>query len=227
MTSTTAATGTAARTIGQGGRVEVAAGVVCLALASLGQLAQFLVTPVSSVGGPPAEMVAQAVAHPAGMRVASWLDVTILFLVPAVLVVGRLAGSPRSVFAAVATAVAFVSTLLGSGYLLVIDVLLQLPGAEPLVAAYLADPVVTTATVGFLVGHVVGFVLLAVALLRAHTVPVWAAVALLLYPLAEFGGQAAGVPAVAVAAYVLLVVAFAACAQVVLRAGRRVAPIAP
>jgi hypothetical protein len=206
---------------------HVAAGVVCLAVASLGQLAQYLVTPVASIGGAPAEMVAEAVAHPAAIRAASWLDVAILFLVPAVLVVGRLAGAPRSVPAAVATAVAFVSTLLGSGYLLVVDVLVQLPGAAPTVAAYLDDPLVSTVTVVFLGGHVLGFLLLAVALWRARTVPVWAAAALLLSPLAEIGGQAAGIPAVTVAAYVLLVAAFAACARAVRVGAVRTGTVAP
>ena len=202
-----------------GVRSVAVAGVMCLAVASLGQLVQYVVTPVSSVGADPGEMLGQAVAHPAAMRAASWLDVAILFVVPAVLFVGRVAGAPRSVLAVVGTAVAFVSTLVGCGYLLVIDVLLQLPGAASTVAAYAADPVVATVTVVFLVGHVAGFVLLAAALWRSRAVPVWAAVALALSPVAEFVGQGAGIRAVTVAGYVLLVLAFGACSRVLLAGG--------
>jgi hypothetical protein len=193
------------------------AGVACLAISAVGQLVQYLVTPLVSQGTEPADLVAQAAAHPSAMRLASWLDLAILFLVPAVLVVGRLAGAARSPLAAVATGITFVTTLLGSGYLLATDVLVQPPGTAAGVAAYLADPVVSTVTLVFLAGHVVGFLLLAVALGRSRAVPVWAAVALGVFPLAEIGGQAIGIRPVSVVAYLLLVVAFGACAAAVLR----------
>ncbi len=199
-------------------RIAAVAGTVCLLAGSVGQLVQYLVTPLVSVGGSPAEQVAQAAAHPAAMRAASWLDLSILFLVPAVLYVGRVAGAPRSAPAAVATGLTFLTTLFGSAYLFAVDVLVQPPADPDAVGAYLSDPLVSTVTLVFLAGHVIGFVLLAVALWRARAVAAWAAVALGLSPILEIGGQAAGVGAVTVAGCALLVVAFAACAAVLLRA---------
>ena len=77
------------------------------------------------------------------------------------------------------------------------------------------------ATVVFLIGHVVSLILLAIALWRIRSVPRWAAVCLALYPVFELAGGGSGLRAVGVVAYLLLVVAFGACAQALVRPGIR------
>ena len=65
---------------------EIIVAVTCLAVGSTGQLVQYLVTPVSESGSAK-DNVAKALAHPAAMQWAAWLDLTILFFLPALVVV--------------------------------------------------------------------------------------------------------------------------------------------
>lgn len=195
-------------------RVMRTACVVCLAVAALGQLVQYLVTPLANEGVSPAAMVAEAAGRPGAMGLARWLDLAILFLVPATLVVGWLAGAPRSVLANVGTAITFLATLMGSAYLFAIDVLVYTGDAQA-VGAYTGDALVSTVTLVFLAGHVVGPIILAVALVRSGSVPWWAGVAVGLSPVLEIGGQAIGLSALTVLADLLLVAAFGACAVAV------------
>ena len=75
---------------------------------------------------------------------------------------------------------------------------------------------VTLATIVFLVGHVLGLVLLAVALWRVRAVPVWAVACLGVSPILEIVGSA-GLKPVGVLAYVLLMAAFVACGMSLVR----------
>jgi hypothetical protein len=190
---------------------EVVVAVVCLALGSVGQLAQFLVTPVDS-GGSVAENAAAAAAAPGRMQAAAWLDLTILFFVPALLVAGRLAAAGTTRLGWVATLIAVGTTLFGIAYVLAPDAMYAGKAPSSAIQAYMDAPVVGVSTVVFLVGHVLGMVLLGIALWRTGQVPRWAGVCLAIYPFAEFGGTGAGVPAVVVAGYLLLTLAFGACA---------------
>jgi hypothetical protein len=200
------------------------AGVACLLLAPLGQLIQFLVSPVKQADSA-AEQVAAAAAHADAMRLAVVLDLPILLILPAVLYAGLVAG--RSRLAAAGTALTFV-TALGAGYLLAQDVVVQVAagqadraGAVALVEGYESGGVVTGLVVLYLVGHVVGFILLGIALIRSRVVPVWAGVALCVWPLAEMGGEGSGVWIVAAVGFALLLAGFAACAVRLARAGTR------
>ena len=69
----------------------------------------------------------------------------------------------------------------------------------------------------FLVGHVLGLLLLGMALWRAGSVPRWAAVCLAVSPFLEITGGATNVRALPVVAYLLLMAAFGACAVAILR----------
>ncbi|WP_426512508.1 hypothetical protein ACPPVO_18905 [Dactylosporangium sp. McL0621] len=199
------------------------AGVACLLLAPLGQLIQFLVSPVGP-GDSAAEQVAAAAAHTGAMRLAVVLDLPILLVLPAVLYAGLVAG--RSRLATAGTALTF-GTALGAGYLLGQDIVVQVAagqadraGAVALVEGYATSGVLTGLVALYLVGHVVGFILLGIALIRSRAVPAWAGVALSVWPLAEMGGQAAGVRVVAAAGFVLLLAGFAACAVRLVQGGR-------
>jgi hypothetical protein len=200
-------------------------GVVCLLGASVGSLVQYLVTPVAP-GDSASAQVAAAAAHPTRMVWAAVLDLPILLLIPALVYVAWLAGARSSWLAAIGTGVTFATALGAVGYLLALDPLLYAAAQQPqrgpavdLVAGYLGTGLVTGVLVAYLGGHVVGFVLLAVALARARAVPVWAAVALGLWPVVEMAGAAAGVKWLAAAGYGLLVVAFGACAAALVRSG--------
>lgn len=198
-------------------RWQMAGAVTCLVAGPLGQLVQYLVSPMKEADSPSVQ-VAAAVAHPQSMHAAMVLDVLLLLLLPAVLYAGRVAGAAWSRLAAAGTALAFVS-MLGAGYLLAQDVVVSAAAAQPdphaaaaLVSAYENNAVVTGITVVYLAGHVVGFVMLGIALVRSKAVPRWAGIALCLWPVGEIAGEAAGLTAVAAAGFALLLLAFGACA---------------
>jgi hypothetical protein len=198
-------------------------GAVCLVGASVGALVQYLVTPIGE-GDSASAQVAAAAAHLTRMRWAVVLDLPILLMIPALLYVGWLAGTRTSALAAIGTGLTFAVALGAVGYLLALDPLLYAAALQPdraaaigVVSDYLGNGLVTAVVVAYLAGHVVGFVLLAVALRRARVVPVWAAVAMGLWPLAEMAGGAAGARWLAAAGYGLLVVAFGACAAALVR----------
>jgi len=195
---------------------------------------QYLVSPIDE-GVSAYAQVAQAAAHLARMRWAISLDLFILLVAPAVLYAGSLAGARVSKLAAAAAGIVFASWL-GAGYLLGTDILLYLAATAPdqaaaaaLVDGYLSYPVVEGVVVAYLVGHMVGFPLLGVALWRARAVPVWAAGAVAVWPSLEVLGEASGIRVLAAAGFALLAVGFGACAVLVVRqlAGRQSADSLP
>jgi hypothetical protein len=199
-------------------RWQTAGAVVCLVAGPLGQLAQYLVSPVNE-GGSPSEQVTAAAAHGPAMGVAVVLDLLLLLILPAVLYAGVVAGGTRSRLAVAGTALSFASVL-GAGYLLAQDVVVRAAAAQPdhatavgVVSAYEHSAVVTGVTVLYLAGHLVGFVLLGIALIRSRAVPAWAGIALCVWPVAEMLGEAAGLTVLAAAGFALLAVAFGACAR--------------
>jgi hypothetical protein len=205
---------------------RVAAGVACLVLAPVAQLAQFLVSPLKQ-GTDAAAQVAAVAGHLPAMRLAILLDVPILLILPAVLYAGVVAGAGRSRLAAAGTALTFASSL-GAGYLLGADVVAYVAARQPdrsaanaLVAGYQGNGVVVGLVVMYLIGHLIGFAMIGIALARSGAVGVWPGVALCLWPVAELTGEAAGLDAVAVVGFGLLVVGFGACAVALVRAGRR------
>jgi hypothetical protein len=194
------------------------AALVCLIVAPLAQLAQYLVSPVRQ-GVPVAVQVSSAAAHPGAMRLALLLDLPILLILPAILFAGMAA---RSRLGTAGAAVGF-ATALGAGYLLAQDVVIDAAArqsarasAVALVSAYADSGAVTVLVALYLVGHVVGFALLGAALIRSRTVPVWAGAALCAWPVLEMLGEGLDVKPVAAAGFVALLVGFAACVPVFL-----------
>jgi hypothetical protein len=129
-----------------------------------------------------ADMVREVYADPGRMSLVLWLGLgAALTIVPGSVAIGRLvrAGAPRL------TAVAL--TLLVPAYLMLPMLMIadhtiwsgaESGASEPSVVSLLgaAHPMVLIATAIFVVGHVVGTVLLGVAMLRSRCVPAWAAV---------------------------------------------------
>lgn len=208
---------------------EVVVGVFCLIVGSVGQLVQILVSPVSSAGKA-AENVAAATASPSAMSLAAWLDLTtVVCFVPGLLVIGYLAGARTTRLGFVATLVVVGTTLPGVAYVLAPDAMYAAAAKGTFPAAaidtYAGLPVVGTSTIVFLLGHVLGIILLGVALWRAGRVPAWAAGCLIAFPIAEIGGTAADLKAVTVVGYLLLVTTSVACCLEIARE-RRTEPVA-
>jgi hypothetical protein len=203
-------------------RREIVVGVICLVVASAGQLVQYLVTPLGSQTDSAAANVAKAMAHPTAMHAAAWLDLTILFFLPALVVVASLAGARTTRLGWVASVIAIATTVPGIAYVLAPDVLYVGAAHGDVTAraitSYSDASVVSAATIVFLVGHVLGLLLLGVALWRVGSVPRWAAVCLAASPVLEIAGGATGVRPVGVVAYLLLIAAFGACAAAIVRA---------
>jgi hypothetical protein len=201
---------------------------VSLLGASVGQLAQYLVSPINP-GDPAATSVAAAAAHPGRMNAAVLLDLPILLIVPAVIFLGLAVGYRTSRLARVGTLLT-VATVLGGGYLLAGDVVVraaaQHPGGTAVADAYTNSGVLSGIAVFYLAGHVAGFVLLGVAAWRLQSLPRWAAVSLILWPVLEMAGPATGLKAVGVLGDVLLVVACAAAFRALLPPAADRAPIA-
>jgi hypothetical protein len=201
-------------------RREIGLGITCLVVGSVGQLVQLLVTPVSEGEQSAASNVAKAVAHPTAMATAAWLDLTILFFLPALVVVAYLAGARTTRLGWFASVLAIGTAIPGIAYVLAPDVLYveAIHGhvSARAIDAYNGSGVVSVATIVFLVGHVLGLILLAVALWRARAVPVWAAACLGASPILEIVGSA-GLKPVGALAYLLLMVAFGACAITLVR----------
>jgi hypothetical protein len=200
-------------------------GVLCLVVGPLAVLVQWLITPVDATLKTP-ELVAKAADHHAALGWALALDVPILLVIPAVLYAGHLARAGSSVLAGVATALCFVP-MLGSVLLLGVDALVyeastqaDRAAASDLVDAYMNNPFVGGLTLTYLVTHLVGFVLLAVALRRVRAVPMWACLCLALWPALEMAGYAAGGKALAAVGYAALLAGYLACAAALFREGR-------
>jgi hypothetical protein len=201
---------------------RVRLGVLCLLGGSVCQLLQFLVSPMKEGDNAGAQVTA-ALAHPTAMAWAQVLDLPLLLILPAVLFAGAVAGFGRSRLATAGTIVAFASVL-GAGYLLAQDVVVAAAArnadasvATSLVHAFENSTAVDIVVVVYLVGHLVGFVMLGVALIRSRQVPVWAGVAMCLWPIGEMVGEASGVAAVAAVGFALLVVGFGACSVALMR----------
>jgi putative effector of murein hydrolase LrgA (UPF0299 family) len=155
------------------------------------------------------------------------LDLTILFFLPALVVVAYLAHARTTRLGWVGSVIAIGTTVPGIAYVLAPDVLylgaIHGQVTAKAIDAYNNSGVVEAATVIFLIGHVVGLILLGIALWRAGSVPRWAAIGLVIYPVLEIaGGASSDLKAVGVVAYLLLIAAFGACANALVRPGARV-----
>jgi hypothetical protein len=203
-------------------------GAACLLVATVGTLVQFAVTPIDE-GDSATKQLAAAAAHLSRMKAAAWLDLTILFTVPAVLYIAAVAGGWRSRLAVIGGGCAVVSNL-GAGYVLGVDDLAAKvatsddhAGAAALYRAYLDSGLIATLVATYLLLGTVGFVLLALALRRAAS-PWWAWSALAAYPVVQIAGAAAGVKPLAIVGNALFVVAGLACAATLLRPADALTP---
>jgi hypothetical protein len=197
---------------------------------------QRFVLPYRTTDGPEA-VVAKVAADPRAQSLLLWLALVGLFtLVPGVLGVARLTRcrAPRTTATAV---LLLVPAYLSMGWLVGSDVLLWVgvrAGVDQstLVRLYGTDhPTTMVAAAVFVLGHVVGTVVLGFALWRSGAVPRWAAVlTLVAQPLHFTAAVLLGSPALDLAAWGLNAAGFAAAALAILRLpddAWDVAPAAP
>jgi hypothetical protein len=166
--------------------------------------------------------LAKIAAHPSGERAEIICDLLAAFMVPAVLYLMRLSGprAPRLTLAG--GAVSFASWMAGLYSVGASDLLhlraAQSPdraGAVSLVRAVTGDAVFTVPAFGFIVGHMLGMLLLGIALWHSRAVPRWAAALVGLASLAQVPVHDSGVGSAV--AYGLLLIGMAACAVTLLR----------
>jgi hypothetical protein len=198
------------------------AGIVSLVVGPVAVLVQYLFTPISG-DLKTAALVEKAAQHHGAMRTALLLDIPAMLVIPAVLFVGYLVGSRTSTFAGVATGLCLVPAI-GGVVLFANDAvvyeatkLADRPSAVAMVHGYMNNVMIGTVTAIYLITHVIGFIMLAVALRRQRVVPVWAVVALAVWPIVEMVGYGVDTKAVTAIAYCLLVAAYAACATALVR----------
>jgi hypothetical protein len=167
--------------------------------------------------------LAKIAANPSGERAVVVCDVLAAFMLPAVLYLMRLAGprAPRLTLAG--GTVAFAAWLAGLVSLgasdLLYDHAAQLPdraSAVTLVHAITSDAAFVIPEALFIIGHVVGLLLLGIALWRTRAVPRWAAALVGLAPLVQLlvNDQANAVNA---CAFGLFLIGMAACAVTLIR----------
>lgn len=178
----------------------------------------------------PTTLVAKVASHPGAMSAVLWLSLLALLTLPlGVLVVGAVAVRARRVLGTVAAVLAWCAFatlpfLVGPDQIALAGVDAGLPTATTaaLMTAAVGHPVSTAATVLWVAGHILGLVLLGVALWRA--IPVWAAVALIVsQPLHFVFAVVAPNHLLDGLAWLLTAVAFAVTAV----AGLSAAPTAP
>jgi hypothetical protein len=166
--------------------------------------------------------LAKIAAHPSGEHAVIICDLLVAFMVPAVLYLMRLAGPRAPRLTLIGGTVAFAAWLAGLFSVgasdLLYDHAAQSPdraGAVSLVHAVTGDAAFTVPAFLFIVGHMLGLLLLGIALWRSRAVPRWAAALVGLASLAQVPVHDSG--AGSAVAYGLLLIGMAACAVTLLR----------
>jgi|JI10StandDraft_1071094.scaffolds.fasta_scaffold184631_2 hypothetical protein len=172
-------------------RMKIAA-VSCLVGGSIVSTVQYLITPVDGdLKGP--ELVSEVAEKQTQMAWAAALDIPVVLLwVPAMLFLGYLAGGMKTKLGLIGSALIFLPLLAAVPAIIGLDYLaLVASGHDDLAAAggvlqeWLDNPIYGLSLLVYLAGHVIGFILIGVALFRAKVVPRWAAVMIGVFPFIE------------------------------------------
>jgi hypothetical protein len=172
----------------------------------------------------PADIVASVDAHQTAESAVVWLGLlATLTLVPAVVFAGRAAGRRSPRLGAAAT-VLLVLGYLSLGWLNVVDAAVLFGVRNGIAHDTLAQmyggmhPAQTVAEVLFVLGHVLGTILLGIAMLRGRVVPAWAAwLTIVAQPLHFVAAVVLGSHWLDLFAWGLNAVGFAALAMAILR----------
>ena len=204
-------------------------GALALFVGGAAVLLQYIVTPLSgNMTG--AEIVATVTEHRTAMGWALALDFPVLLAVPAFLFIGHLAHARTSVLASIGTALLFFPFVLSLPAIFGLDGLAFLASAEPdkaamaqLLDSWLGSTWFAMSLLPYLLLQIVAGILLAVALLRAKSVPSWVAIGTGAWPLLAVVGQASGVRVIAVIGYAILFLTWAVFAMLLVHGRQPVA----
>jgi Domain of unknown function (DUF4386) len=205
------------------GAVSRRFGAAVLVIGPLSLVAGSLFQVYSDDDSVPASL-AKIAAHPSGERAVIISDLLAAFMVPAVLYLMRLAGPRAPRLTLTGGTVSFAAMLAGLISIGASDLLYYHSAQSPdrasaisLVHAVTSDAAFTIPAFLFVVGHMLGLLLLGIALWRSRAVPRWAAALVGLAPLAQVPVHDSG--AGSAVAYALLVTGMAACAVTLIRTG--------
>ena len=171
-----------------------AAGIVSVIVAPL-----VLAIPIEisdNEDAPAAQQLPDYAAHSGAAFASNLVLFALLLIVPAMLATARLArpGAPKLAFVGGGlSALGWLAGLISlGGTQIALYQGAKLPdraGAAALIDAINGDPVFGTLIGLFVLGHVVGMIILGAALWRSHAVPVWAALLFIAYPVLHFVGH--------------------------------------
>jgi hypothetical protein len=177
----------------------------------------------------PATMAAKVAEHPSAQAGVLWLTlIAMVTLVPAVIAVGLLAirhsrriGTCGTALAVVGFSLLFAVTAIDFAALAGARSGIGLDATTRMLEELNASPALILATIAFVGGHVIGVVLIGVALLRGRAIPAWAAWALIIsQPLHIVFAVVVPSNALDAAAWALTTVGFAAAAAAITRSHR-------
>ncbi len=202
-----------------------AAAAVTLIGGAVAVVLQYIVTPLGSGTAKGAEMLDTAAAHHSAMGWAVALDLVVLVLAaPAFLFLAALGRWQISKLAAIGAVLLFGGFLLSIPAIDGLDALAFFGSGEPdrAAAAHLLDTWQNSGwfAVGvlpYLLGQIVGSILLAIAYVKAKAVPLWVAIATGTWPILQIVGIEGGVKPIAILAYVALLAAWSGCAVAILK----------
>ncbi len=207
-------------------------GAISLVVGGAAVLLQIIITPL--LGDlTAAEMLAKVSEHHAAMAWTLALDFPVLLAAPAFLFIGHLAGSRTSALASTAGAFLFFPFVASLPALMGLDGLTFFASAQPdqvamvnLVDSWQNSAWFAVGLFPYVLLQAVGAILMAVALVRARTVPTWAAVATGLWPILGIVGQLSGVRAISIVGYGVLFATWVVFAMSLSR-GRQATPDEP
>lgn len=170
---------------------------------------------------PAAQQLGDYAAHSGVALAANVLTLAVILMVPAMVVTARLARRQAPTLAFVGGSLAALGWLAGLMSLGMSQIALyqgaslsDRAAAAGFVDAINGDPVFGTLVGVFVLGHVVGMIVLGVALWRSRAVPVWVAALFVAYPVLHFVGHAGPVAVDYVARVALLIAAVAIAVRI-------------
>jgi hypothetical protein len=174
-----------------------------------------------------ADIVSKVAAHPGAESAVLWFTYLAMLTLPiGVFVTARVAMRARPVFGTIAAVVAWLgfasmfASVVASDYAVQAATTSGIPGSSTatLLDAMAAHPATSVALAVFLVGHILGGILLGIAVWRV--IPVWAAIALAIsQPLHFLFAAVVPIPLLDGLAWVLLAIGFAAVARASMKVG--------
>ncbi len=207
------------------------AGAVSLIGGGVAVLLQYLVTPLKGGDLQGKELLQMVAEHRTAMGWTVALDFALLLAVPAMLFLGALGRMGTSKLAATAAVLLFFPLLMSVPTVIGFDALAYFASAGPdqaamasLVDAWQGSTFFAVGLIPYIVCQLAGSVMLAIALVRAGTVPTWVAIGIGVWPFLATAGIALGISLVAAVGYLILLFSWTASAVSLARPGVAFAP---